>query len=386
MRLKFVILLLSCFIPVLAFSVFSLYAEESSNREVLLDGLLARESMIRTGTFVFKYGSMVINDKYHDRGQPWNWPEGEIPYTAELTVAGDEWVLRWPTTPIVSMHRGNFSTTYTETPQPDGQETYRSLVLTDAAGIHTSLEEECKSDMLFCVTKAGAVPTFLLSEFMRKNRTRIQYAGEKSIDGVLTHALQLRISKKEFSQIMSSLHPSYLKQDAMLITFYVAPLMAYAAVRIEYATPDGFVTKQYSASDFTEVAKGVFFPMCYCSINNFTDSKQGYYINQYVISELRNVNERVSESAFKVAIPAGARVRDLRPGSGDTVFFVDKDVTFSTADELIRKTIVPPRNNEVRIVFCLVGVLLMLFGIGLKLKEWYSKRNKIDPQPIQPEE
>jgi hypothetical protein len=340
--------------------------DDNQNKDILIDGLLARETLIRTGTFVFKHGSMVIKD--YGNGQPWSWEESNIPYTAELTIAGDEWVLRWPTTPIVSMHRRDFSATYTETPQPDDKEIYRSLVITDPSGVHSSLEEECKSDPLFCILKAGAIPSAQMSEFMEKHRNRIEYLGEKTINDIKTQILQIRIPKKEFSDVMPSIHPVYLKQDAMLITYYIAPQLTYSAIRIEYSTSDGYMTKRYEATDFEEVAIGIFFPKCYCTISNFTKNGQGYYIHQYLVSQIKNVNKHVQESDFEMAIPEGARVRDSRPGSGDIVFYIDKNISFSKADELIKKNIAPTKRNYFRIIcFTLSAIFfILLFYMSIR--------------------
>jgi hypothetical protein len=338
-----VLLLGSCCLTATWSPSLSLAAGTPDDKDALLDGLLARESLIRTGTFVFQHASMVIKDD--GDGGPWPWEKGETPYTAELTIAGKEWVLRWPTTPLVSMHRSDFSATYTETPQPNGQETYRSLILTDPAGVHKSLEEECDGDLKFCIPKAGTLPSAKISRFMEDNRDKIEHVGEETIAGIVTQKLQIRLSTKEFSKILRGLHPRYLKHDTMVMTFYVAPTRNYSAIRIEYSTPDGYVTKRYECQDFTEVAKGIFFPRCYLDMSNFSDAGNGYYVHQYLVSDVRKVNEAVPESSFRMDIPAGARVRDSRPGKGDHVFHLNQGVSFSQADELLRASLDPPRRE-----------------------------------------
>lgn len=368
------VVLMLCFCCVTAiWNPVLVYAQANQDqKDVLLDGLLARETLITTGTFVFKHTSMVIKD-YGD-GQPWPWEEGEEPYTMELTVAGEEWVVRWPGTPIVSMHRAEFSLTYTETPQPDGKETYRSLVITDPAGVHKSLEDECKGNRRYCILRAGSVPSAKLAGYLETNRNNIKHVGEKTINGIDTQILRIRLSKDELLDVFRALHPVYLEEDTMVMSFYVAPTRNYSAIRIEYATPDGYMTKRYECTEFSEVADRVFFPKCYCDISNFSKAGNGYYVHQYLISDIKNVNRPVPESSFEMEVPEGTRVRDSRPGKGEVVFYLDDKVSFSTADKLIQETIEPPKSKYLRIISVVSSATLLLLLIVLLTKRRLVKK------------
>jgi len=371
MKFSFNITAQQAFIIALCLSS-SLYAADRQDKDVLLDGLLARDSLIRTGTFVYKFDSLLLPD--YGNGPPWPWTKEDEPYTSELTIAGDEWVVRWPNSPIVSVRRSNFSATYTETPQPEGEETYRSLIITDQAGVHTSLEQECKTgNPRFCFLRSARMPTSQIAEFIDANRHRIEYKGEVAVNGIASQLLQITVSKKDIMEMMSSYHPIYFSQESIIISFYIAPKLTYAAVRIDFSTPEGFMVERYEALDFVEVAPGIFFPKVFCNISNFTSSGRGYYVYQYLFSEINNVNKRIPDSAFKISVPEGARVRDSRPGSGDTVFYVDKGVTFSSADELIKKTIAPTKHGYTRIVLCILGASLLLLGLGLKFREHFAQ-------------
>ena len=334
-----VLLLLLAFPCVLCPRVLANGDREKQDKDTLIDGLLAREAALRSGTFVFQYGTMVV--KEYDKGQPWPWRQGETPHVAELTIADEEWILRWPKTPLFSMYRSDFSTVYNVTEQPGGRPTYRSLVFTGPGGICESLEKEGESNPLFCVTKGGTVPTRKWAVFLKKNRDRIEHLGEKTVNGTKTQRLQIRVLKEEFPQIVSGIHPDYLKRDAMLISFDVAPSLGHAVVRIEKTTPEGDVTDRYEAAGFSEAAPGLFFPKHHCTIGDFTRNDRGYYITQYIVSEIKNVNKPVPESAFVVSVPKGTRVRDSRPGRNNAVFHIDQDVTFSKADEFFRKAAAP---------------------------------------------
>jgi hypothetical protein len=72
----------------------------------LIDGVLTRCSAIKTGTFYFKYGSLWADPA---KPKPWDWaPEDDR--SVFLTVAGDEWVVRWPKAANTVMHRKGYYT------------------------------------------------------------------------------------------------------------------------------------------------------------------------------------------------------------------------------------------------------------------------------------
>ncbi|MCL2623119.1 MAG: HEAT repeat domain-containing protein, partial [Planctomycetaceae bacterium] len=300
--------------------------EAEPTKDKLIDGLFAYHTLIKTGTFTYQFGTMVTESDDYSQPLPWQDKGYGTPYTAELTVADNGWVMRWPTTPIVSMYHRDYSATYTETPQPEG-ETYRSLIIERSGRMNKPLDEEGKNAPLYEVVKAGAVPTPQMLKYMKKHRDRIEYLGKKTVRDIETHVVQLRIPKAEIDEFKGSFHPKELKEDFIVASFYVAPSLSFAAVKIVTWTPDGVTTHRYEATDFQEVAKGIFFPMRYYSIGDFTMHGNGYYIYQYLISELKNVNQPVPESNFEIAAPAGTRVRDSR-SNDDNIYYIDKDTIF----------------------------------------------------------
>ena len=311
-------------------------------KDTLLDGLFAYQTLIKTGIFTYQFDSMVTESD--DYSQPLPWKDGKTPYTAELTLAdNNEWVLRWQRSHNVRMYRRDLSATYYEVPQPDG-DIYRSLILTGSSGEHKPLEEEMKNQPLYGVVKAGAVAKTQMLKYMKKHRDRIEYHGKKTINDIETHLVQLHIPKDEIGEFQGSFHPKELNEDFIVASFYVAPSLSYATVKIVICTPDEVTTHRYEATDFKEVAKGIFFPMRYYSIGDFTMFDRGYYIYQYLVSELKNVNQPVPGSRFEITAPAGTRVRDSR-SKEDVVYYIDKDTIFFQSDW--RKRLTKSQQNYV---------------------------------------
>ncbi|MGL6196204.1 MAG: hypothetical protein ACRC2T_15415 [Thermoguttaceae bacterium] len=315
-------------------------ADEKPTKDALLDALLAHEKQIKSATFAYKHGSLT--SKKYVEGKLWDWPKGEPRSSVELTIAEKEWVLRWPGYPNTSMCRSDFAATYYETPQPAG-DIYRSFIITDPGGVCKSIENEKEENRLYALPSAGALPSEKLVTFLKKNRDRIEYGGEEKINGYSTHVLRICILKNEFSEIMNGINPEYLKRNEMVISFYVAPELANALVRIEESTINGLWTQRYDAVDFTEVAKGIFFPKQYMDVSKFYRKEESYYINQYEVSEISNVNAEIPKTFFEMDLPKGTRVSDSRTGRGDSVVVTDREITFFKPDDLIIEALTPKK-------------------------------------------
>jgi hypothetical protein len=298
----------------------------------VIDGILARCSAIKTGTFHFKYGSLWADPA---KPKPWPWaPKDER--TVFLTVDNGQWVLRWPQAANTEMHRKAYDATYVPTKQRDGT-TLHGLRLTPP---EATIEKESVQDQKYQIVRAGTIPWPQMQAYLDKNREIVLDRGVVVVEGQKTRLLELVVPRSDYS-VLNAYNPVLSSEGLLtLLRIYVIPEMGYVVRRLDYCTPEGQMANRYEANNFKEVARGVYFPTDYYYIRNFHDfgNRKGYYTDRFETMKLSDVNRPIPESAFEVSLPAGTEIVDYRTNNDGESFKAAKPFLLSKVDELTGKS------------------------------------------------
>jgi hypothetical protein len=336
-------------------------SDGQDNVKALLDGVIARGSVIQTGEFKYRFGSLWANPA---DPSPWSWDPSDD-RTVSLTVAGSEWIVRWPNFANADIHRKDFDATYVPIRQKNG-EMLHSFRISDSVA---SLESEAINSQMYRFIRAGTIPWPLLQEYLVKNRSDATDKGAVEVDGVSTHLIEWKVTKENY-KVLQSYNPVLSdKYDATLIKLFVCPKMGYVVKRLDYCTPSGEMANRYEADEFKELAPGVFMPKFYFYIRNFYDfgNKKGYYVDQFELIEASKVNQSIPESAFALELPKGTRVADYRSSKPETHFATGSVVDIAEIDQVInaRANVTPDLSKPAYFRKSLIWInLVVLLLIG----------------------
>jgi hypothetical protein len=280
-------------VGVLAYSSV-LYAEAGGgNTTRLVDGAVARHRAVFSGRFQYRLkAGFRARDEIIGEDQ------------ARFSFSGTSWARRHPDGRVVVNHDGKWLR-FGEGKQPDG-----SL----DPGLQILPSERLGATRPCPPYFAGSFWYDTPAKFIEAHRNDARDKGEVEVNGVRCRLLEWTVVKAN-----DAFHAvNDLTRAGGFLRVYVAPDVGYALPRYEYVASNGVVGKRHDASEFREVAPGIFLPR-YCSEQLF-DPKPMYYA-EYEITEIQMINEAIPEEDFHIRIPAGTEITDGR-GKYGVVFHV----------------------------------------------------------------
>jgi hypothetical protein len=280
----------------------------------------------------------------------------------ELTVAGNDWILRYGASPNLIMKRHDATVRYYETDSPD-REPYRALHIQAPE----RLDDLIYRNPLFSVIRHGTFWFPSQARFVRKRREEVVELGPRTIDGMATYGLQWNVTSDDFDEALLVIPPRIAEELTGKLRLYVASQLGHTIPRIEYVADDGEVVKRFDTRDFVEVDDGLFFPR---STRYETRHAKERYVREYQILQVRYANQRLPDSVFAVDVPSHTRVRDSRPGVPETVFVLDQQTDFEQLDKTLVRDAAVSTWSLWRIV-CLVANGLLATGLVLS---WMLRR------------
>lgn len=244
--------------------------------------------------------------------------------TMILTIAGPEWLLRWPNYAGVQMSRGEYYATYTENVNPDSS-LNRALLLELPQG---TLREYFWRDPWRRVVRCGSVPFPEMLDYISAHRDKAEYVGKESRGGVNMEILQWIVDQDSYDSVFHFTLPYLYEGRTARLRIFVARELGYAIPRVEFASDNGNVKFWIEASDFRLVGDSIFFPFNWKMIN---EAEGGRVLLEFEMLSVDNVNEAIPDATFELFVPKGTRVRNGLPGQ-EAVFRIGEDVKMDKID------------------------------------------------------
>jgi hypothetical protein len=199
------------------------------------------------------------------------------------------------------------------------------------------------------------------------------YKGPQQIGGVTSHVYEWPISEKETGAF--TVVGPYTRQGG-LIRIWVAPEFGYATPRVEYVAhlnEKELVAIRFACEDFVKVADGLYFPRK-CSRESFDDAGCKYFCRLLNITWAK-VNEEIGDEHFRINVPKGTGILDLRGGQRRQYTYEAKAMLPPDLQPVFTDTPVPEINYDRAASWwrmagwMAVGLSLVLFA-GLIALRW----------------
>lgn len=264
------------------------------DRLELLEAAIARYDAIFSGRFAFKVTNGFT-------------PTKKIARQVIFLRNGDSWKVLSPSTGSCRLsHAGKF-VKFVKTKNATA-----ANVVIDFAKEH---DRSTSTSPLHC-------GTFWYPEtvaFIRKNANKSVERSAEQVAGIMCRVIDVPVPATEGGP-----NAFYALDDTLtkggIVRLYVAPELGHALPRCEFLDTKGVVQHRFEASDFVEVANGIFFP-------KRCESRWTYAPDLFVtydIESIEDVNEPIPDSEFVLFLPSGSRVQDIRGPKNTVIFTVDE--------------------------------------------------------------
>jgi hypothetical protein len=272
---------------------------------------------------------------------------------------GDSWITRRPGNGIVRLNHQGKHVEFIPSPQPDGRTFYRAIV-----------QEAQARDKLPPPAPPAFAGTLWYSntrDYVRERAATVRGAEPITIDGVQTVVVEWDVPREDRGAAFQVMGPAL--RDGGVLRLYAAPQLGYVLPRIDYLAADGTLSSRYEASDFREVAAGLYYPM-HSSSQLYIDTRPGFYV-RYEVSSVTLVNESIPPEDFRIALPVGTSVQDTRPGHSASFRVGDPLPAGVDLDDVI----VVADVETPWIVAIAVGAAVGLIGLGI-VAYWGRRRRR----------
>lgn len=267
--------------------------ERSDDAETrkLVDAALARATAIKSGVLEFRETFDVPNGTQNKAQETSQW---------RCCFSGESWTIGIPPRVHVVNHDGRCMRLVLNGAEPVGYSSRRALLTIEAPGTWT------QKQMHFPI-HAGTIASDATIRFLRQHADRARRVGGAKVNEIDTEKLEWTIGPKE----LNAFGPvNQMLQTGGTLRLYVARQLAGVLPRIEHIDRFGTVQNFFNASDFREVARGIYFAF-HC------DEASGQRID---FLKVEQINEKLPVAEFVIApIPAWTQVIDERPKSTDKV-------------------------------------------------------------------
>lgn len=285
----------------------------------LLGAVSARDQAIQSMTLRYQTGLVSTNE---ESVSPYKWPNA--PKDVLLSVFGDEWIVRYPGTKIVSMHR----TTHDATLEPYIDPEQNSTILELDQPFET-IKDRVRNNPDFHLLRAGRFPWAELQKYVEEHQADVVDRGIADLDGIVVRKLELSIPSDDYKALVA-VNPEIAGSPTMVLKFSVAEDYGSAIARVDYCLPDGTCSSWFQSRDFREVSPGIWFPFFYVQARDFRAKGKHLSIDQYVVESVTNINVELSEELFQMQVPSKTAVIDGR--SKDAVEFFTTTVANDLAN------------------------------------------------------
>ncbi len=293
-------------------------------RADLVRGTLARSEAVFSGRFQYVLTSGTEGSKrtvHYDfifSGPSWKRrareSASEIPLSfskaaikagieSKATLQGDQ-------VRVILSHRGK-GVEYNATPQHDKSIRHTARVVSgeDPLDKMFPVPPHFVGSFWFASTKA----------YVEKNLNRAISKPSVDIGGIKTSVLEWEVSEADRYKAFNSSNDITAKGGVLRI--YLAPQLGYLIPRIEHIGAGGAIGAVMDASDFFQV-NGIFVPRK-AKLQYLNATGKGFF-EQYQITDVKDINEPIEDSAFTIQLPVGTEVADSRSGK-ESFFFEVKE-------------------------------------------------------------
>jgi hypothetical protein len=157
---------------------------------------------------------------------------------------------------------------------------------------------------------AGTLWYTATRQFVRDHASKARVLGTKAINAIVTEGIECDVAEGDAYRAFYSIN-EMLRQGGKL-RLYAARQLGHALPRIEYVDRFGTVQYTFDASEFKEVAPGIFFPATY-------RTAAGSFTRAYRLKKIERINGALPDSEFVLPIPADTSIHDERPKLTDKV-------------------------------------------------------------------
>ena len=279
-----------------------------------IDGVVSRAGAIVSGRF--SYVCSIQNFKGDRPLDSRTFPESTV------SLFDGDWAERNKSGTLILVNRNGYFLDYSATAQPDGSIAHRVQMEPPR---NLSSRREMNAPPLFAGT--FWYPQHL--KYVASHVANARLVERTQISGVPTDKIELRVPKEDYRKAYHYLIPA-LEQGG-IIRFYVARQLGYVLPRIELVSLDGAVTQSYEATEFSQVAPGIFFPGKIALNTELAaggPSPNRFHVGFTIRAEL--VNQAIPESDFVVPLPMSTAVHDARDQEHPFAFKLSGGITSDT--------------------------------------------------------
>ena len=239
-------------------------------------------------------------------------PKQDPSRTVSFAFSGTSWCERAPGWRVLINHHNKFLE-FMDNPQPDGSYHYGANVSAEKAGIQVP---GCfPSRPVF----AGSFWREATKGYVKSHLKSARHRGAADCDGVKTEVVEWQVTREDRNAAFEAFTDSTM--EGGMLRLFIAPQLGCVLPRIEHEGKNRVVDSRFSASEFEEVASGLFFPKR-CGFEAFDPDKSlGFWV-RYRFHKIQRINQEIPENEFSVTLPTGTLVHDFRPGKPPVMFGV----------------------------------------------------------------
>lgn len=283
----------------------------------LVRGVVARSSAIASGRLTYTF-------KTHGFNGPRISNLTTFPETT-TSFSGSSWAERKKGSHIVRINHDGYFLEFVQTPQRDGSVRPGATLLPQKP---LTSRKELNVPPLF----AGSFWFESQLRYVEKHADDFRLTDSIVVNSVPVTVVEHAVAAKDHRDAFYILLPA-LKSGGIM-RLYVAASLGFVLPRVEFLTPAGQVAQTYEATDFSEVAPGIYFPRRIWTETHAAGGAARFRAE--FTTQCALINDEIPGEDFVVEMPPGTRVQDARE-PGNVVTFQLSAASSSaklTADEL----------------------------------------------------
>ena len=329
-------------------------AERTTNVEIMIDGIVARARALYTIKIEYSYNGEIVQDDQILQSES---------RQLNFLMEGNDWLLQANDSPNFRMNRHQESFRYYEATTDRHPRIDRSLRIAGSE----SLEDLVHEHASHAVVRLGTFWFEPQANFVDQHRRECVYRGTTMIDETRVHLLEWKIKSNQFDEAMIVIPRSIAAARSGVLRVYASEDFNWALPRVEYCTSAGQTKRRFSASQFKQIANGIYFPELASSDRHMGNRVQK---SRFHVASIQYVNQRIPASEFSLRAGIGTRVRDARPGMATTVFHLQRpedvdhlEQDLAAAPDTTQKM---PRHRRLLLLGNLIVLFVLLTAWGIR--------------------
>ena len=263
----------------------------------LIAGLAARSQAIASGRLSYTFKTETFRG-----GRALN----SMAYPETTTSFSDSsWAERVRGSHVVRINHDGYFLEFVQTPQADGS-------LRPGATLLPQKSLESRSELNAPPIFAGSFWFREQLKYAEKHASEFRVVGSGVANAIPVEVVELAVPAENYRDAFHVVVAALKSGGA--IRLHVAPQLGFVLPRVEFLTTSNQVAQSYDASDFSEVAPGIYFPGRLRTETQTAGNGSRYVAEFTTRCEL--INESIPEEDFLVKLPVGTRVQDAQvPGN-----------------------------------------------------------------------